>query len=240
MKIVYKIYKMEKKMDNNRIISNQMRKTISIAFVLLCVTVLFFISKRYLPFLYDVAALKNKILHMGKFGIIYFILFQILQVILFFIPGEVVQIAGGYMYGTIFGTALSIIGILLGSIITFYIARSYGDKFLKRILPIVQYEKVKNLIDKKRNKKIVFILFLIPGFPKDIVGYVCGITKLNLKNFMLLVVVGRIPGILMSVYFGSNLYHGKIIPIMLMMAILIPAILLAIFKGDELIQYLEK
>lgn len=200
----------------------------------------YFLLKKYTSFYYDPVSIKKYILQFGKFGFIFFIFMQIVQVILFFIPGEVVQIAGGYLYGTIIGTVLSMTGILIGSVATFMIARKFGNTLLEKILPEKDFIKIKNLINKPKNKKIIFILFLIPGFPKDIVGYVCGITSIKLRTFALLASIGRIPGIIISNYFGSKLYNNNYYAIFIVVILTAILLIISIKKGDKIIELIEK
>lgn len=201
---------------------------------------IYFSLKKYTSFYHDPILIKKYVLRFGRFGFIFFILIQVFQVILFFIPGEITQIAGGYIYGTIIGTLLSMIGITLGSIATFIIARKYGDRLLEKILPQKEFVKIKNLINKPKNKKIVFILFLIPGFPKDIVGYVSGITRIKLRTFIILASIARFPGIIISNYFGSNLYHNNYIAVSVIVVITIALLVLSFKKGDKIIDMIEK
>ena len=71
--------------------------------------------------------LKEVILSYGNFSVLVFILMQVLQVVVFFIPGEFIQIAGGYIFGTFLGGIISLMGITLGSIIVYFISNNLPE-----------------------------------------------------------------------------------------------------------------
>lgn len=153
--------------------------------------------------------IKELILGYGSFSFLAFIVIQILQIIIFFIPGEVVQIAGGFVFGPIFGFVLSIIGILIGSAFTFQISRILGKPFVEKICNksnswLIQ-KLEKNAHNDKGVAKVIFILYLIPGIPKDLLGYICGISDITLKQFLILSTVGRTPALLFSCFFGHSI-----------------------------------
>ena len=141
----------------------------------------------------------------GKLGIIVFIGIQILQVIVFAIPGEIVQVAGGYLFGTFFGTLYSVIGITIGSLICFLIARVLGYNFIRSIVSDENIKKFDYLINNPKGEIILFLLFFIPGMPKDILSYIAGITPVRFYNFFIITMFARFPGILFSSYIGENL-----------------------------------
>ena len=132
-----------------------------------------------------------------------FVLLQLLQVVVFIIPGEVPQIAGGYLFGMWEGLFLSLAGIVLGSAISFYLARFLGVPFVKAIFKPAQVEKTEKLISSARSKLAFFLLFLIPGIPKDILCYVAGLSNIKFYQFLIISTFGRLPGIVGSVMMGD-------------------------------------
>lgn len=183
----------------------------------------------------DPVLIREWIKSYGDFSSVAFILLQIVQVIIFFIPGEVIQVAGGFIFGAFWGFVLSMIGIVLGSLLTFLIARTVGERILRKIIPDRHFVKLEALINKPRNKLILFILYLIPGVPKDILGYVSGITPIGTKEFILISSSARIPGILASVFLGSKLYDKNYV--MVIAAVLMVVIIFAvvIFYKEKII-----
>lgn len=107
----------------------------------------------------DPERFRNWISSFGRLGVLVFIGVQVLQVVVFVIPGEVVQVAGGYLYGTILGTLYSVIGITLGSLICFSIARILGYDFVKNIVSEEKLKKFDYLINNPKGETVLFCYF---------------------------------------------------------------------------------
>lgn len=182
--------------------------------------------------------IKSWVLSYGRFGFIAFIILQMVQVLIFIIPGsgEIVLGAGGFIFGTAIGTVLSLCGIILGSIIAFLTARLYGDKLLIKVLPEKEYIKVKSLIDRPNNRFIIFVLFLIPGFPKDILDYASGVTPIGLGEFILISTIARLPGVILASYMGSTLYHKNYRAAIVMLMIMAVLLIIGILKGRKIME----
>ena len=128
---------------------------------------------------------------------------QALQVVVFAIPGEFVQIAGGFLFGGWVGTLLSVAGILIGSTIAFFLARLLGRPFVAALFSADQVERVERLLASPSARTIFFLLFLIPGIPKDILCYVAGASPIGFWFFVGASTLGRLPGIAGSSIIGS-------------------------------------
>ncbi len=147
--------------------------------------------------------LKMWISSLGFIAPFAFICAQALQVIVFFIPGEVPQIAGGYLFGVWLGSLLSLVGITIGSIISFLLSRLLGVPFVYALFKPDKVDAVRHLAESPRAAITFFLFFLIPGIPKDILCYVAGLTPMKLYLFLLLSTLGRLPGILGSALMGD-------------------------------------
>jgi uncharacterized membrane protein YdjX (TVP38/TMEM64 family) len=183
--------------------------------------------------------MENFIKSFGSLGPIIFMFFQILQVILFFIPGEFMQAVGGYLFGTILGTILSVFGIMFGSVITFFLAKKYGDKLLREILPQKDYDSTKRLICRPKNRLVIFILYLLPGFPKDVLGYVSGITTIRFTDFIIISSLARLPGILITSYLGSKIYSENYIVALCVVIGVAIILLVGVIKRDKVLSYFK-
>jgi len=132
----------------------------------------------------------------GALSVVVFIGLQILQVLFAPIPGEVTGFIGGYIYGSVLGSIYSTIGLTIGSWLAFALARWLG-------LPFVEKAVSKSILKKydyfmqHQGEFITFILFLIPGFPKDALCYVIGLSHMPTRAFLLVSVVGRLFGTIM-------------------------------------------
>ena len=146
---------------------------------------------------------REWVLQWGLLAPAVFVAAQVLQVLVFIIPGETVQVAGGFLFGFLPGLALSVLGIAIGSAVNFFLARLLGAPFVEYLFKkeqIARFERVAN----SPNAQIgFFLLFVIPGIPKDILCYVAGLSPLKFFYFLAVSMVGRIPGIIGSTFMGS-------------------------------------
>lgn len=182
--------------------------------------------------------LRDWIMSFGKYSALIYILAQMVQAIVSFVPGEAIQIPGGFLFGSVYGTELSMVGIAIGSLITFFIGRRFGEKLLKRILPIKHYDKVFALLSRPQNQIILFILYIMPGFPKDILGYVAGVTAINTKRFIIISNIARTPGVLVSVYFGSNLYRRNNMTLIAVAVMVVVLLTIIALNREKIMKYL--
>ncbi|HHW57485.1 MAG TPA: TVP38/TMEM64 family protein [Clostridia bacterium] len=176
----------------------------------------------------------------GKLGIIIFIGIQILQVVIFAIPGEVVQVAGGYLYGAFLGTLYSVIGITIGSLICFLIARVLGYNFVRSIVSEEKLKKFDYIINNPKGETVLFLLFFIPGMPKDALSYIAGITPVKFYNFFIITLFARLPGIFFSAYVGSNLGNKNYFMAALVTVITVALFLIGVYKKDIIMEKLKK
>jgi uncharacterized membrane protein YdjX (TVP38/TMEM64 family) len=144
----------------------------------------------------------------GLWGPVAYIGLQVLQVVVFVIPGEIVQVAGGYVFGFALGSLYTLIGITLGSLVNFYAGRLLGRPFVESIFSADKIQGVERATGSGKGAAGFFLLFLIPGIPKDVLCYVAGVSKLGFPTFLAVSMLGRLPGILGSTYMGSAAYSG--------------------------------
>ena len=157
----------------------------------------------------DAEALKQWVIEWGIWAPIIFIALQILQVIIFIIPGEVPQIAGGYLFGAGLGTLYSCIGIGIGSAVNFFLARTLGLHFIKHILSKQHMTGLEELANSSNARTGFFLLFLIPGIPKDMLCYVAGFSTMSFFYFMVVSSAGRLFGIVGSAFIGSFIAENQ-------------------------------
>jgi uncharacterized membrane protein YdjX (TVP38/TMEM64 family) len=146
--------------------------------------------------------LRDFVLSFGAYSKIVFISLQILQVLLAPIPGEITGFLGGYLYGRVAGTVLSTIGLALGAAIAFEAAKFFGTPIVNRIVRKEVMDRFDHFVT-HRGLQIVFILFLIPGFPKDSLCYLLGLTHMRRLDFILMNIFGRLPGTLILAFQGE-------------------------------------
>ncbi len=127
-----------------------------------------------------------------------------LQVIIAFIPGEPIEIIAGYIFGGWLGMVLCLLGAALGSVLIILAVRRFGVRFVTLFLRREQLENIKFFNNSKKRDATVFLLFLIPGTPKDILTYLAGLVPIHMGKFILLTSIARVPSVITSTM-GGNL-----------------------------------
>jgi uncharacterized membrane protein YdjX (TVP38/TMEM64 family) len=176
----------------------------------------------------------------GAWAPVIFVGIQAFQVIVFIIPGEVAQIAGGYLFGALGGTGLSIAGILLGSTVDFFLARALGKPFVAALFPEEQVRRAEKLLASRSARIVFFLLFLIPGIPKDILCYVAGISPLSFPFFLGASTLGRLPGIIGSAIIGSAAAAQRWVLLAVVSAAALVLFLLGVFLRPRIQAILER
>lgn len=194
-------------------ITEKQKKTISfcviVTFILFCAAVGWFIGRPMIQFVSDPEKFRNWVNESGVFGRICFVLMVMFQVIVAFVPGEPLEIGAGYAFGTFEGTLLCIVGITLGSIIVFELVRKFGIKLVEVFFTFEKIKSAKFLQDEKKLALITFLMFFLPGTPKDLLTYVLGLSKVKRTDLLILAGVARIPSIITSTVGGSLLGTEK-------------------------------
>lgn len=174
----------------------------------------------------------------GVFAPLLYILLQILQTVVAPIPGQLVGSVGGFLFG-FWGIIWTTIGSVIGSYLVFRIARRFGRPLLEKIFKRSVIDKFDFIINAKSASLILFAIFLLPGFPDDVVCYVAGLTKLSIKRLMLIFILGRFPTIVMTNYFGAGL--GENMTMVAVVAVASVIILgLAIWQRERIMKFLKK
>ncbi len=158
----------------------------------------------------DANRLIEPIRELGILGAFVFTTIQMMQVVIFVIPGEVIEVIAGILYGTFFGFILCMCGIALGTTIIFTLAKKLGFSATQALFNNSN-NKITNFINNKNNLTIIiFILFFIPGTPKDMITYFAPFTSVTLKKFLLITLIARVPSVLSSTFIGARLLEGDI------------------------------
>lgn len=178
---------------------------------------------------------RSYIVSLGNFGFIVFIFFQILQTVIAPIPGEVIQAAGGYIYGVPLGTIYTTVGMLIGAVIAFYFTRFIGGSFIQKLLERKNSKWITDIMNSKKFSIILLIFFIIPGLPKDLLIYAAGLTNIKPLRFFSILFIGRFPWLLASVSIGANLHYRNYIPTIIVSLIALISFILGILYKDKLI-----
>jgi uncharacterized membrane protein YdjX (TVP38/TMEM64 family) len=199
---------------------------------------LFFHYDLYTYFIYKKKAIAF-IKSYHPYDEVVFIFFQILQVLLAPIPGEVTGIIGGFIYGPLLGTLYSTIGLTIGSWLAFFIARVFGLPLVEKVVKREMIQKYDYLMEHK-GVLVSFFLFLIPGFPKDFLCYIMGLSHMRAWTFLAISTVGRLSGTAMLSVSGSYAQKSQYGVLMLILAVSGVFVLLAYLYRDKLLETLRK
>lgn len=141
----------------------------------------------------------------GVWGRVIFLGMTLLQILIGIIPGEPLEIGAGYAFGAWEGFLLCELGILIGSALIWCFSRYLGIKAVEAFYPREKLNELRFLKDSQKLNITAFILFFIPGTPKDMLTYVLGLTPMKLSTCLFITVVARIPSVITSVIGGSAL-----------------------------------
>lgn len=162
--------------------------------------------------------LKRTLREWGVLAPVVFILLQALQVIISPIPGEATGILGGYLFGQGLGLLYSTIGLTVGSVVAFWIGRWLGAHYVKNLVSAETWNRLGFIVEAE-GAVLCFIIYLIPGLPKDIVCYLFGISPMPMWVFAVVSGLGRIPGTWVLSAQGAHTAAGDYMQVILVSAV---------------------
>ncbi len=184
-------------------------------------------------------ALKDFIGSFGAYSPVAYILLQILQIIIAPIPGGAIEFLGGYFFGVNLGFVYSMIGLVIGSWMAFALARMFEKWAIEKFVPPETFKKFEYLVGHE-GVIISFLLFLIPGFPKDALCYVLGLTPMHTGIFLLISTLGRIPGTLMACLQGAKAFDAQYKTLIILSGISALVLLVFYIYHDEIHHLIKK
>ncbi len=168
-----------------------------------------------------------------------FISLQILQVVLAPIPGEASGLIGGYLYGPYLGTLYSTLGLTIGSWAAFVLARFFGLPLVEKVVKSSTIQKYDYFLE-HRGLFVSFLLFLIPGFPKDYLCFIMGLSHMKIWHFLAISTVGRLLGTIMLSVSGSCARNNQYTGLFIIAGIGCIFAILAYFYRDKWLEMLKK
>lgn len=142
----------------------------------------------------------------GAWGMVVFLALEVFQIVVAVVPGEPVQIMAGALYGPVGGLALCLVGILIGSTLIYFFVRALGAKAVD---PAVLH-RYRFLQDEKRARSALYLLFFLPGMPKDLLTYIGPFLPLKPGEFLFICTLARFPCLLASTVAGDSLFEGNV------------------------------
>ena len=196
-------------------------------------------SYRFFVRLYvDKHFLKQTLREWGLLAPVIFIVLQALQVIIAPIPGEVTGILGGFLFGEWVGLLYSTIGLTLGSVAAFGVGRWLGAHYVRTLVSQETWDKMGFIVEAE-GAILCFIIYLIPGLPKDMVCYLFGMSPMPLWVFALVSTLGRIPGTWVLSAQGAHTAAGNYSYVMLLTAIVVAVALPLYYYRNRIVGWVR-
>lgn len=162
-----------------------------------------------LAFVSDTERFRTWVEGMGIGGRIAFVAANAAQVVLAFLPGEPLELAAGYAFGTVEGTLWCLVASAIGTGLALLLTRTFGMRVVRLFFPPEKISEVKWLQDARRFELVLFLVFLVPGTPKDLLTYVAGLGTSPAWRIVALTTVGRIPSIVSSTLVAGAVGSGN-------------------------------
>ena len=140
---------------------------------------------------------------------------QVLQIVIALIPGELVEVGTGYAFGAVEGTLICMIGVAAASSLVFLLTRFLGVRLVEIFISRENIDELRFINSEEKLKRMIFLLFFIPGTPKDLLTYFAGLTRIKLHEFLIISMIARIPSLVSSTigghFIGQSRYVEAII-----------------------------
>ncbi|MFB6165920.1 MAG: TVP38/TMEM64 family protein [Haloarculaceae archaeon] len=174
---------------------------------------------RYAAFLSDPATARAFVRGFGVWGPVVLVAVQAAQVVVAPIPGQVLAVVAGYLYGTWWGTLYNLLGVTIGSTIAFWLARRFGRSYVESVVSegaLATFDGV----DDTHARLGLFVAFLVPGLPDDLLCFVGGLTTVPLWQLVVIAIVGRAPAFFLVNAIGDLLGAARFGPAIALVAVL--------------------
>jgi uncharacterized membrane protein YdjX (TVP38/TMEM64 family) len=184
----------------------------------------------------EVAAFVSRF---GSYAPLAFIVIQSLQVVLAPIPGEATGILGGYLFGTWLGFLYSSIGLTLGSVLAFGLGRWLGLPIVRRVVSEGVYHRF-DFVSRAGGELVTLVCFLIPGFPKDYLCFLLGVSPLQFGMFLVICIFGRIPGTWLLSIQGAKVRDAQYTEFVIYLLVAATAAVLAFIYREQIFQWMRR
>ncbi len=182
--------------------------------------------------------LKQTLNDLGILAPVIFMLLQALQVIISPIPGEATGILGGFLFGQWLGLLYSTIGLTVGSLGAFGLGRWLGAHYVKNLVKEETWNKLGFIVEAE-GAIVCFIVFLIPGLPKDIVCYLFGLSPMPFWVFAFVSTLGRVPGTWVLSAQGAKTASGHYVEVAILTAVVAAVAIPLYYYRHRLVSWME-
>lgn len=194
---------------------------------------LYLAARRYAPFFFNAAELRAWIAGFGVWAPLVFIGLQAVQVVAAPVPGQVVAVVAGYLFGAVLGTVYSLTGVMIGSAVAFKVSKRYGRPAVERLIDDEFLESFDGLVE-QAGLPGLFVFVVIPGLPDDVICFLAGLTPLRLVTFLAVLLLGRLPAYALATYAGGQFATGQLLRATLLLALFVAISATAYYNRDRI------
>ena len=227
-----------KKIDKRILING----SILLAFIIISIVltiVLFPVLKEYQTE-EGLQGLKNFASEMGILGMLILFLIQVIQIVIPFLPGQFIELTVGALYSPIVAISILSLGLIVATIIIYYLGKWIGRPFISLFLSEENEQKYSFLKNSRKLEMVFFILFLIPGTPKDVLIFFLPLLNLKLNRFIILSLIARIPGWILDVYMGHSFFEKNYTLLIIVFILMVLVAIFGYIYKDKIMNYLKK
>ena len=152
---------------------------------------------------------RDYIQSFGVLGWLVLLGLQFLQVFVALIPGELLETAAGYAFGPLVGTLLCYVGVAAASSLVFLLTRKFGVRLVEVFISREKINELRFINTESKRNNLIFLIFFIPGTPKDLLTYFVGLTDIKLHVFLAISMAARLPSVISSTFGGHLLGEGQ-------------------------------
>jgi uncharacterized membrane protein YdjX (TVP38/TMEM64 family) len=227
-------------MSNKPLVSKKMLRvvipTIAVLIVLAIVMALYW--EQIFGFFQNPEHIKDYVNSAGPWGPLVFIAVQFLQILVAPIPGQAVGVLAGALFGPWLGLVYSMAGAVLGFATVFVLAKLLGRPFVEKFVKKQDLDKFDKLT-KKAGPLVLFLVFLLPGFPDDAICYIAGLSDLRIRTLVLISMAGRLPGYAITSFMGAGIGEANLKLVGILSIILVIAVGLIYIKRKPLKKWID-
>jgi uncharacterized membrane protein YdjX (TVP38/TMEM64 family) len=176
----------------------------------------------------------------AKQGVAIYLVIQLLQVLMGFLPGQIIQFIGGYIFGIPLGFLFSLLGTAAGTFVAFHLARHFGREFVSLFVKEKSLNKFVVMMDSGRGYTLVILVFLIPGLPKDIFTYAAGLTRLRALPYTAMTIIARAPAMLATILLSGFLESGNYFGVVMVVAIVAVLLIIVLVNRRRIYAYIHQ
>lgn len=193
--------------------------------------------RQRLAFFLDVEAVRTFVRGFGPLAPVVLIAIQAVQVVVAPVPGQVLAAVAGYLFGPWWGTLYNMVGITVGSTVAFWLSRRFGRTYVERILDEGALALFDAFVD-RHGLLSLFILFVLPGLPDDVLCFAGGLTSIPLWKLVLIAIVGRAPAFFLVNVFGHLVATGDVYEAMILLALIVGLSIIGYLNRDQITRFL--